>query len=134
MIPKTNNILSATMELETLSSRTYELNLEDASITHYCDKLQAMHQLIYKTINTQRYAHIIYSWNFGIELIDLIGEPSSYVYPEVERRIIEALIQDQRIKNVDTFVFHTINKSTVNLSFVVHTIFGDVKADKEVTF
>jgi len=126
MIPKVNEILSATIQWETIPTRTYGLNVKRQSIEQYCDKLDAMKQAIYKIINTERYRHIIYSWNFGIELADLIGEPISYVYPEIKRRITEALTQDERIQSVDAFLFETVTKGAVQVSFTVHTIFGEV--------
>ena len=47
----------------------------------------------------------MYSWDYGVELADLFGEPVSYVCPELERRITEALLQDGRIEGVDGFSF-----------------------------
>lgn len=132
MIPKTNNILTTTIKIKTLPSRTYKL--KDKTIFSYCDKIEAMKQLIYKIINTNRYEHIIYSWNFGIELSDLFGKPKSYVNPLITRRITEALTQDERILSVDAFSFDTISKNEVNVSFDVHTIFGTIKTEKEVNF
>ena len=132
MIPKTNNKLSTSIVVETLPSRTYEVNLTEETITNMCDKLDAMKQLIYKIINTERYKHLIYSWNFGIELADLFGEPPSYIYPEIQRRIEEALTQDERIQRVDAFNFTMISKGIVCVSFTVQTVFGEVKAEKKV--
>ena len=77
---------------------------------------------------------MIYSWNYGIELLDLYGEPVSYVCPELERRIKEALVQDDRIESVDTFNFELLDKRKVLVSFIVHTVFGDVDTEKVVFF
>lgn len=134
MIPKINELLGATLTVEPIPSRTYGFNLAHGTIAHYCDKLEAMRQLVYKIVNTERYNHIIYSWDYGIELNDLFGEPSSDVCPEIERRIIEALTLDQRIQSVGAFVFETIEKGKVHVSFTVHTVFGAVKTEKVVTF
>lgn len=56
-----------------------------------------------------------------------------YIAPELEQRITEALTQDQRILSVDAFSFET-KRSSMLVSFTVHTIFGDVKAEKEVSY
>lgn len=37
-----------------------------------------------------------------MELKDLFGKPIDYVMPEVERRITEALVQDDRIDSCDS--------------------------------
>ena len=72
------------------------------------------------------------SWNYGVELNDLIGEPISFVIPELERRIKEALIQDDRVENVDNFEFQNI-KGKVQCRFSVHTKYGNIKAEKVVS-
>lgn len=114
-----------------LPDKTYRLDKERGRITSKVDGLEAVKQAIYLMINTERYRYPIYSWNYGIELAELIGKSPSYAIPEVQRRIKEALMQDDRITDVDAFSF-TQNKQKVHLSFNVSTVYGEVKAEKEV--
>ena len=134
MIPSTNTILSTDLEVETQPSKNYKMHLGQNIINGFCDELEAMQQVIYKILNTERYQHIIYSWNYGIELLDLYGEPVTYVCPELQRRITEALVQDDRIESVDNFEFDTSEKRIVKTTFTVHTIFGNVESEKVVNF
>ena len=134
MIPSTNNILSYDLEMETEPSVNYKMNIKQDIINGTVDELEAMKQVIYKILNTERYQYIIYSWHYGIELMDLFGMPVIYVIPELERRITEALIQDERIESVDDFEFDSSEKRTVKASFTVHTIFGDVQTEKVVNY
>ena len=134
MIPSTNNILSYDLEMETEPSVNYKMNIKQDIINGTVDELEAMKQVIYKILNTERYQYIIYSWNYGIELMDLFGMPVIYVIPELERRITEALIQDERIESVDDFEFDSSEKRIVKASFTVHTIFGDVQTEKVVNY
>lgn len=134
MIPSTNNILSYDLEMETEPSVNYKMNIKQDIINGTVDELESMKQVIYKILNTERYQYIIYSWNYGIELMDLFGMPVIYVIPELERRITEALIQDERIESVDDFEFDSSEKRTVKASFTVHTIFGDVQTEKVVNY
>lgn len=134
MIPSTNTILSTELEVETQPSENYKMNIPTNNISGYCDGIEAMVQVIYKILNTERYEYIIYSWDYGIELIDLIGEPVTYVCPELQRRIEEALIQDDRILSVDSFEFDTSEKRAVKVTFTVHTIFGDIESEKVVNY
>ena len=90
-----------------------------------------MKQTIFRILSTERYQYIIYPWYYGIETLDLYGEPVTYVCPELERRITEALVQDDRIKSVDEFAFE-IDGHAVTVSFTVHTVFGDIQTEKEV--
>ena len=110
------------------------MNLDTGSIRGYTDKLDAMRQAIFKILQTERYQYIMYSWNYGIETLDLYGEPISYVCPELERRITEALTWDERIESVDNFEFDLPQKGVVHVSFTAHTIFGDVQAERMVNF
>lgn len=132
MIPSVNTILSTELEVETQPSKNYKMHLDQNIINGFCDELEAMRQVVYKILNTERYQYIIYSWNYGIELLDLYGEPITYVCPELERRITEALVQDDRIESVDNFEFDVSEKRTVKVTFTVHTIFGDVGSEKVV--
>ncbi|HBE8504835.1 DUF2634 domain-containing protein [Clostridioides difficile] len=113
-------------------SKTFKLNIEKSKIDGICDDVEALKQTIFLILNTERYQHLIYSWNYGVELNDLIGEPISYVIPELERRITEALIQDDRIENIDNFEFQNI-KGKVQCRFSVHTKYGNIKAEKVVS-
>lgn len=132
MIPSVNDILTENLEIETLPSKTYMLQIEKDTINGSCDNQEAMKQAIYKILNTERYQYIIYSWNYGIQLLDLYGEPVTYVCPELERRITDALSVDDRILSCDNFEFDTSKKGSVLVTFTASTTFGDVKIEKAV--
>jgi hypothetical protein len=133
MIPA-NNILSTRLVLRTQPSKDYKLDIEHDIISGTCDGLESMKQVIYKILNTERYQNIIYSWNYGIELQDLLGKSVAYVCSELARRITEALVQDDRIEAVNNFEFDITEKRTVKVTFTVRTIFGDVEEEQVVNF
>lgn len=130
MLP--NNILTTELEIAEEPNKTYKMNIEEKYISGICDGLEAVKQSVYKILNTERYKHIIYSWDYGVELSDLIGEPISYVCSELQRRITEALQQDDRITEVTDFEFNTDTKHEVVCAFVVHTIFGEIPEETVV--
>lgn len=134
MIPSVTGFLEQDFEIETQPTNTYKMELESNLIRGYTDGQEAMKQAIFKILSTERYQYVMYSWNYGIELIDLYGEPVSYVCPELERRITEALTWDERIESVDNFEFDTSKKDEVLVTFTAHTIFGNVTAEKVVNF
>ncbi len=134
MIPSVNDILTNELETETLPSKDYKLCIEQNNINGFCDELEVMEQVIYKILNTEKYQYLIYSFDYGIELIDLYGEPVSYVCSELKRRITEALIQDDRIESVDNFTFELNEPRTIYTKFLVHTIFGNIEEEKVVSF
>ena len=130
MLPQGLNINA--IEIKTQPSLNYKMNLDRETVNGMCDKQEAMKQAIYKILNTERYKYLIYSWNYGIELEDLFGQPVKTVTGELEKRITEALTQDDRINSVDSFVFDTSNRHVVAVKFTAHTIFGDIEAESEV--
>lgn len=134
MIPSTTAFLEQDFEITEQPTHTYKMNLESNLIRGYTDGQEAMKQAIYKILNTERYQYVMYSWNYGVELLDLYGEPVSYVCPELERRITEALTWDDRIQTVDNFEFNISKKGEILVTFTAHTVFGDVVAEKVVNF
>jgi phage baseplate assembly protein W len=134
MIPSGNNLLTVDLEVKTQPSKQHMMILNKDRITGTCDKLESVRQAVYKILSTERYKYIIYSWNYGIELEDLFGQPVMFVCPEIERRIKEALKMDDRITKVDSFDFDTNKRGVVSVSFTVHTIFGDLEEEMVVKY
>ena len=117
-------------ELE--ATQTYLMDIESNRIKGYTDDLDAVRQAVYKILNTERYEHEIYSWNYGIETYDLYGEDDTYVIPELQRRIEDALSVDERIVECLNFNFEIIQKRGILVKFTVLTIYGDVDVEKVV--
>ena len=132
MIPSTVGFLEQDFKIREHSSQTYKMNMEESSVRGFADNQEAMKQTIFRILNTERYQYIIYPWWYGIETLDLYGEPVTYVCPELERRITEALLVDTRISGVTDFEHDFSVKGIVHTNFTAHTIYGEVKADKEV--
>lgn len=132
MIPSGNTILTTDLNVVTQPSKQHRMDLDKNRILGNCDSLEAVKQSVFKILNTERYAYLIYSWNYGIELIDLYGKSPMYACPEIERRVKEALLQDDRITGVDNFEFDTSKKGVVSVTFTVHTLFGDLNEEMAV--
>ncbi|MCM1136326.1 MAG: DUF2634 domain-containing protein [Clostridium sp.] len=134
MIPSITPLLNSEIKVARQPTLTWALNLQegDDRVRGRTEGLAAMRQAVYKIINTERYNYAIYSYNYGIELADLFGQPVSYVCPELERRITEALLQDDRITDVSNFAFTRRARGVLQASFTVQTIFGSLTAEREV--
>lgn len=117
--------------IEEIPSKDYKLKVDDQRIQGMCENFEEMSQVIFKILNTERYQNIIYSWNYGVETVDLYGRPFDYVIPELQRRINEALVQDDRINDVRDFDFETTGNK-ITAYFTVVTTFGEVTAEKVV--
>lgn len=135
MIPANSGLLKQDFIITQHPSKTYAMQINSHQIRGHTDKLQAMEQAIYKTISTERYQYIIYSRNYGVSLQNLFGEPLSYVIPEIQRRITDALLWDDRVIRVDSWNFTTGSlggRGIVTATFNVSTIYGDIQMQREV--
>ena len=108
------------------------MHLNTQTVQGFCDGKEAVKQAIFRILSTERYQYIIYPWYYGVETLDLYGEPVTWVCPELERRITEALLTDTRITDVTDFEFDLSVKKVVHVTFTVNTIYGEIDAEKEV--
>ena len=132
MIPKTDIDILDDEIMENQPSYTYAMDLTNKRIIGNNDKLAAVKQAVYKILNTERYNTLIYSWNYGVELSSLYGKPVSFCVPEIERRIKEALLQDDRIQDVHDFTFNYPRKGVIAATFIVDSKEGTFEERKEV--
>ena len=117
--------IESDFELESEPSKTYAMNLDNSIFTGKIDETEAIKQAILKMINTERYQHEIYSWDYGIELADLYGKPFDFVRCEIENRIRDALMADDRIEDVGEFEVERIGKRELLVKFTVKTVNDD---------
>lgn len=108
---------SLVLQERSYGGRTYKLSEE--KIEGFVDGVDSLKQAIYKILSTERYEYPIYSFNYGIAWKELIGEERPYVRAEMKRMIQEALLQDDRILEVDGFVFDfsAVNGSKRSIKF-----------------
>lgn len=131
MIPQTGDDLRQDFVFTTLPSRTLKMDHDYKTINGTIDQIQAVEQAVFLILTTERYQWLIFSWDYGVELQNLIGKDPEYCIPEIERRIREALLQDGRITAVENFQFE-LNKRKVLTTFTVISIFGEITTTLEV--
>ena len=96
MIPQVQDDLRQDFTFSVLPSRTFKMNHDTKTITGTIDQVRAVEQAVFLILNVERYEWLIYSWNYGFEKKSLIGKPVDFCIPEIERRVKEALLQDDR--------------------------------------
>lgn len=131
MIPKTSLTVND-IRTVTIPTNTYRIIIDKDRVSGETDGLEAMKQAVYLILSTERYAYPVYSWNYGVELKDLFGQPTTYVEAVLEYRIRDALMADERITDVRNFEFSS-QKNTVSATFEVVTNQGNVQSTVEVT-
>lgn len=113
---------------EQQTSRTYGIDFAVGKATGITDGLEAVRQAVYKILRTDRFAHLIYDANYGSEISSLQGRSQGYVRSEIERRIRDALLQDDRISEI-TDMQIAIAGDEADVSFTVVSIYGDFKQE-----
>lgn len=114
-------------------NKTYKIAIDKNRIDGYTNDLEALMQAIYLILSTERYEFLIYSWDYGVELIDLIGKPMPYVMAELPRRITEALTQDDRVEDVLDFEFEKKGKYLYT-SFTLVSNVGEIPMALNLNF
>ena len=107
-----------------LPELTFYLDEKGEVLRGMTDGWPAARQAAWLILHTERYVHLIYSFNYGTELRGLSGNPDSFLFPEIKRRVTEALMVDDRLTGTSDFVFAR-RRERVEVRFILHTIYGD---------
>lgn len=107
----------------------YEINWEEKKLTgKIVSGLDAIKIWIKLALKTPRYRYIIYTWDYGTELEELIGQNHSIEYLESEtKRMIEECLQiHEQVGQIRDF-FVTLERDWIDISFVVDTPYGSIQ-------
>ena len=127
-----NSIEMSTENYEIQPSLTYKLDLENKKIMGMVNNEDSVFQAITKMLSTDKYAHEIYDWNYGQELLKLVGKEYSYIKARLPKLVEETLYQDDRIKDITDFKMNQIDIDSISISFKVITIFSSINYTMEV--
>ena len=120
------------LEIENQPSRTYKLDFERKRIGGMIDNEQAIMQMVMKILYTERYAYVIYSSQYGVELDRMIGQDYDFIVSDLERTITEALTADDRIIDITDFQINKIGIDKMEVSFTVNSVVGSANINTEV--
>lgn len=107
-------------------SRTYAIDLENGRIAGTIDGVEAVRQAVYKILDTDRFAHFIYSANYGTE-----RRFGGLYSNDIERWVSEALLVDDRIVAIEDFQTAVSGDEAI-VSFTVVSIFGSAQVERTV--
>ena len=131
MIPEQQADLT-NLEVVNQPSLTYKLDFERKRISGKIDDEEAIMQLVMKILYTERYAYVIYSSQYGVELDRLIGKDYDFIVSDLERTITEALLADDRILSITNFVAEQTAIDRMDVTFTVNSVVGSVNINTEV--
>lgn len=135
MIPETNDYFDKNEnaeDFEVLPSRTYKLDFENKRILGMIDREESVLQFVTKVLSTDKYAHEIYDWYYGNEILKLVGQPYEYIVTTLPRIIKESLLVDDRITDVTNFRFDKTSIDSMTISFTVENIYSNIEYSMEV--
>ncbi len=127
MIPKYQGV--SDVKLETFKNRTYRIDFKNKRIVGMIDGNEAVTQAVRKLVKTERYSERIYSGDYGIELLRLIGASIPFVESNLELTLSDAFMPDDRIREIRNIKIERIDCDGIAATFDVSTVLGELKAE-----
>lgn len=124
--------INASLEYTELPTTTFIIDWSSRQIAGIGTGLDAMRQAVEIILANERFRWQIYDSNFGVELVELIGDDLDYIKAEIPRRIEEAFSVDSRILSVDNYVFTETSPGVLSVSFDVQTVYGAIQEEVSI--
>ena len=95
--------------------------------------LEAIKVWIWGCLRTERYRHAIYSWQYGVEYEQYIGQTvtDEYLQNDCQSETEEALMVNPYITGLSDFEA-SFSGSKLHVKFTVETILGNLEVDTDV--
>ncbi len=123
------NYVVKTIEEKAVVPREYEIDFVSGQLTgKIVEGKEAIKIWIWIALQTPRYRHYIYSWDYGSEFEELIGQgyTKEYIDTEVQRMTEECLLINENIQSINNFS-SDMEGSQLTISFTANTIYGEIE-------
>lgn len=131
MIPSNRNLI-VTQIGQNEVTRTYKVDSHNKRIIGTTDGQPAIEQAILKNFDTERFAYVIYSKNYGIELEKYIGKDYDFIRSDLQRAIEECLLVDARIYSINNLQFTQEGLDYMSITMDIETEQGVLTTTLEV--
>ena len=131
MIPSNRNLI-VTQIGQNEVTRTYKVDSYNKRIIGTTDGQPAIEQAILKNFDTERFAYVIYSKNYGIELEKYIGRDYDFIRSDLQRAIEECLLVDARIYSINNLQFTQEGLDYMSITMDIETEQGVLTTTLEV--
>lgn len=119
-------INTTNVEYGSYPNNEWIVDFEDGGNISPESNLETIVQAVRFALGTGRFKHPIMGANFGTIFDDLIGTDYDYIRSEISRRIMDALLIDDRILDVRDFQYTLGDNSAMTVSCTVETVLGNV--------
>ena len=113
-------------------SKTWIIDRNTMQVACMDEGLEAVRQAVEIALDVERFRWTIYSANFGSELDELIGQDEALITAEIPRLVEGALSQDDRVVQVEDYVFTRTGPDSMHVSFTVRTVYGDLIEEMQI--
>lgn len=131
MIPSNRNLI-VTQIGQNEVTRTYKVDSYNKRIIGTTDGQPAIEQAILKNFDTERFAYVIYSKNYGIELEKYIDKDYDFIRSDLQRAIEECLLVDARIYSINNLQFTQEGLDYMSITMDIETEQGVLTTTLEV--
>lgn len=113
-------------------SKTWIIDRNTMQVACMDDGLEAVRQAVEIALDVERFRWTIYSANFGSELDELVGQDEALITAEIPRLVEGALSQDDRVVQVEDYIFTRTGPDSMHVSFTVRTVYGDLIEEMQI--
>lgn len=109
--------------------REYGIDFATGQLTgQIVEGREAIKVWVWLALQTPRYRHYVYSWDYGNEYGDLIGQgyTEEYTEAEVRRMTEDCLLVNEDIREISGFSVK-MERDTLSVTFTANTIYGDIE-------
>ncbi len=109
--------------------KEYEIDFKSGQLTgEIVEGLEAIKVWVWLALQVPRYRYYVYTWDYGSEFEDLIGQGYSngYIESESRRMTEDCLLINPDIQSISDFHV-SVEKDILTISFTVNTVYGDIE-------
>ncbi len=114
---------------ETMMPKEYGIDFKTGQLTgRVVEGKEAIKVWIWLALQTPRYRHSIYTWDYGNEFEDLIGNgyTKEYIDAEAQRMTEDCLLVNENIQSITEFNVD-MERDVLTISFTANTLYGDIE-------
>ena len=132
MIPENNSQYNGKGLVYRQPNLTYNVFDGNNAGNQINSNLKAVQQAVHHILMTERYSNPIYDSNYGVELEQYKGADFAIIYAGIEFTLRDALLQDDRITNIEMKNIKQTDEDSCIVEFIVYTIYGSFNENLKI--